>query len=709
MECLENDTRLTRSVHFWRDFSPQRMPIGVSEAAYVALSGILQTSFFGTGSTGDDLTAHGTTGRKAVAESIRAYWSKYKGLSLEERWFRMLADDSAAPGQWLQAMGNITRAVDVTVAPSSMFGTAWVSVPNRKPGEKPKLNGEKLRRKQNPSVIDLAEKRIQQIDGLDLDNSNHDFHVVSASDMALELAEWDAVKAIPILKKQVDYCVVAGSSEPNLTRIAGMAGAMARAGDHSGLKIYGDWLRTKVSPGKIGAQPEDVLSPLWKFQDDPAMIDTAEQMFNGPPSDWNPMLPHVNTGWGHESLLHSPLLGLKSFRDQMLRGLSDPTPYGTLTIRDGHAAEIKTDNSSGRIAIPSGDKHLAPVGTVLTLRTCDKYAVQISHVAGAPAIEVYWPDADRDRAVKDCAEFLRRYSERLRYDEKYPFADDFPRPDCHLTFPLLDHPAAAKEAESVQAIFSLENQGERRLVKSLTLPMKAKWVTLKKYPWDQGYYDTANGEGGVRVAYLQDCWVWQAEEVLVNGQWQRYYGVVGPHQVGKVAASEIEFPSEPVWSWSSLSGGADYWLHFAAAGLQLSRSAALADNSPVIVQLSIRNRSGVPQSLPTQFAVKSDNGKLSIRPGMSMTLMRLPEGDDRLRETPNAGTPVPGKPLSQISADLASRQKLVESGESYEACEFDVRDCFDLVQPGRYRLRIQFSKQSGLGEGPSAPLDIELK
>ena len=237
----------------------------------------------------------------------------------------------------------------------------------------------------------------------------------------------------------------------------------------------------------------------------------------------------------------------------MLRGLSDPTPYGTLTIRDGHAAEIKTDNSSGRIAIPSGDKHLAPVGTVLTLRTCDKYAVQISHVAGAPAIEVYWPDADRDRAVKDCAEFLAAVQRATALQREVPLCRRFSAPDCHLTFPLLDHPAAAKEAESVQAIFSLENQGERRLVKSLTLPMKAKWVTLKKYPWDQGYYDTAKGEGGVRVAYLQDCWVWQAEEVLVNGQWQRYYGVVGPHQVGKVAASEIEFPSEPVWSWSSLS------------------------------------------------------------------------------------------------------------------------------------------------------------
>ena len=108
LDCLEHDTRLTRSVHFWRDFSPNRMPIGVSEAAYVALSGILQTAFFAIGSTGDDLTAHGSAGRKEVADGIRAYWKKYKGLRLEERWFRILANDSSSYEQWLQAMSNIS-------------------------------------------------------------------------------------------------------------------------------------------------------------------------------------------------------------------------------------------------------------------------------------------------------------------------------------------------------------------------------------------------------------------------------------------------------------------------------------------------------------------------------------------------------------------------------------------------------------------------
>jgi hypothetical protein len=56
--------------------------------------------------------------------------------------------------------------------------------------------------------------------------------------------------------------------------------------------------------------------------------------------------------------------------------------------------------------------------------------------------------------------------------------------------------------------------------------------------------------------------------------------------------------------------------------------AVLADKSPLVVRLSIRNRLGVPQTLPTQFVVKSNDGKPAIRPGMSITLSRLREGEE---------------------------------------------------------------------------------
>ncbi len=162
LEDLETDFRLTRSVHFHRDFHRSRIIMGAHEAAYTALSGILKTSFFGAASTGDNLSARGLQGRKAVADQIRAYWEKNRDVPLIERWYRTLADDVAAPREWLQAAGNIVQHENVSVVPgSTAFGTA-VTTP-LPPGARPRLRGEALRAKRDPSVAELdgdASKRV---------------------------------------------------------------------------------------------------------------------------------------------------------------------------------------------------------------------------------------------------------------------------------------------------------------------------------------------------------------------------------------------------------------------------------------------------------------------------------------------------------------------------------------------------------------------
>ena len=47
IDCLESDTRLTRSVQFWRDFARHRQVLPVREAAFAALTEILKTTCFG--------------------------------------------------------------------------------------------------------------------------------------------------------------------------------------------------------------------------------------------------------------------------------------------------------------------------------------------------------------------------------------------------------------------------------------------------------------------------------------------------------------------------------------------------------------------------------------------------------------------------------------------------------------------------------------
>jgi hypothetical protein len=85
--------------------------------------------------------------------------------------------------------------------------------------------------------------------------------------------------------------------------------------------------------------------------------------------------------------------------------------------------------------------------------------------------------------------------------------------------------------------------------------MKAKWITLKDYPRASATWNSKTKKSVQHISYHQDGHVWQAEEVLVDGQWQRFFGFVGRYCVAKVPAEEIEFPG--VYSWNRLSGGLD--------------------------------------------------------------------------------------------------------------------------------------------------------
>lgn len=69
--CLANDTRLTRSVAYFRDFVQDRFILGVHEAAYVAISAILKTGFL---KHSELFKLHqGMEGRQEVIAEIRHY------------------------------------------------------------------------------------------------------------------------------------------------------------------------------------------------------------------------------------------------------------------------------------------------------------------------------------------------------------------------------------------------------------------------------------------------------------------------------------------------------------------------------------------------------------------------------------------------------------------------------------------------------------
>ncbi len=189
LACLENDTRLTRSVHFSCDYNTSRYRalVSVPEAAYVALAGILDTDFFGNAITRDNLTSHGKPGRMALAKRIRDYFNKYKGLAQEERWYGILLDNRAPMSRWVDAAQKIVEPADATEPRVNTYGSGRWHKPIREPGKAVKLLGEALRSKNDPSVTKILQQRIRELPP-DM-----------ARDVAMALADWDPKAAVPVL------------------------------------------------------------------------------------------------------------------------------------------------------------------------------------------------------------------------------------------------------------------------------------------------------------------------------------------------------------------------------------------------------------------------------------------------------------------------------------------------------------------------------
>ena len=107
LDVIEHDTRLTRSVHFWRAHHPSRTVLGVHEAALTAVMSILRTEFFDAASTGDNFTGRGDEGRRKVAAQLRAYWERYGGERFDERMMTILRDPGVSPEARREAGWNL--------------------------------------------------------------------------------------------------------------------------------------------------------------------------------------------------------------------------------------------------------------------------------------------------------------------------------------------------------------------------------------------------------------------------------------------------------------------------------------------------------------------------------------------------------------------------------------------------------------------------
>jgi hypothetical protein len=536
IDCFERDQRLTRSVGFGRDFHMGRNFIAVREAARVALSRILQMSSFDAASN----ASHA----QRVAD-IRAFWAQNKDKTPAERWYAVLADDTAAPDQWIEAAMRIVRPVDVDVR------GGWVNVVRRRTGEVPVLRGEALRPKTNPSVSELMARRVPQIvSSVQDDSSIVLFRCDDATRVALALNRWDRAGSIPALRDQLararalldrwsQYGAV--SVAQHSRQIAQLSLALAQAGDQTVLAEYASWLGA-LKPDDIATNASEIFAPLWLFPDNQPLHDAADHLFNDAASAWRSFdLRRSGPSWATDALLNLPLVGTAPLRAHILRNLEDQTVIGTTKVVDRSLQLTTPLSTGGRSLMNANDPLIPPDGREIPLRTCDWYADALSLLDGTPQFEPYWPVEKRDAAIAALRSFFQQYGDRFAYSEQqrliWEWADT---PQARLAFEPLDHPATADDVKSGRAIFSLEPAPDRRLAPLENFPTRARWKTLKDFPITYETFNPQTKQTLRRSDYDQLGMVWQAEEIREGGVWKRYYGFVGKFIVAKVPADEIE-------------------------------------------------------------------------------------------------------------------------------------------------------------------------
>ena len=386
LNCLENDKRLTRSVGFGRDFFRGRTVITVRDAAKVALLSILHAGFNGG------------------APEIRAYWNKYKDLKLEDRWYAILDDDSAA-ARWGEAAANIVQPENVRRYPGglSMSKPAPTNAPVR-------MDGEKLRAKTNPSVSELMARRALEVP---TDNPNA-YDLAAACQMGLCLAAWDAPEAGPVAKKLLKRCSTvlqysdqqsSHLSQPNQrmgTFMAKLTLACAQHGDTDVFEYYAGWLKT-TTPEQLGSSYLECLEPIFRYPTNQVLNSAAEDIFNHTNSPWG-QLPWKNIA--DTDPVEHDLVNVPAFRQLLIRELGKTNNYVSVEWRAPNWFSYQTTSGSGgrTLAFPEGESPAD--GTKTALRWCDWIAFQLSNKNKIPFFNPFASIEKRDEAIENAKNLL---------------------------------------------------------------------------------------------------------------------------------------------------------------------------------------------------------------------------------------------------------------------------------------------------------------
>jgi hypothetical protein len=485
IETLENDERLTRSVHFWRDFSENRTVLSVREAALTATMSILGTLVFEPRATGDNFTAYGDRTAKETAKILRDYWTAYGHLPFDERMMTILADPKASMSARREAAQNLAtlnqrQSLQTTIRPT------YIGVPL------PQTENPAVKKFNNPTVAEaILAAMAADLNVYDAEPNNkdktyrrrviHDEYVWSLVKLGDTRIASEAAKhatAAATLHERFVWAHAAhdlGGGNPfealaNEFRTGKISIAQINSAsiDHNTLEELEYIIRALISARTTAA--DGALYALADPKHPEHDIVIAKLMHLAPGSTSSPM-PNMDSPWfAHPYCISVLRTGLN---EQMLTGAID-------TIED-NSLRRKFSNGFSGAEIPS---FLADPGKrhgKIEERRYHIAAETISRlVIGAPRYHPLLKDADQQLArlkstIEQFGGNLRRLSRRERQAalaSRSEFDGPFFIPDIHP----LGRAAMAADVNAGKAIFYLDQES---MPANIMLPAIA---TLKSDP-----------------------------------------------------------------------------------------------------------------------------------------------------------------------------------------------------------------------------------
>lgn len=370
LDCMEQDKRLTRSVSFGRDFHRGRNVLSVNNAAWVALQTILQAGF-------------------ANAAEMRVYWNKFKHLKLEERWYAILADDTAR-NRWQEAAANIVQPENATHFPGgySMEKPAATNAAV-------KLRGECLRSERNPSITELLTRHALEVPT----NNVGSYDLSSCCQMAEYLARWDVQAALPVAKtlSKRASTVIKYSGQQLGDYLTKLALARAKAGDSSAFDEYAEWIVT-TSPSQFERFNLDCFEPMKQSPTNPILQTAAEKLFSQTNSAWGALPWKNNFNW---PTVDAGLVPIKGYRTLLCRELEKTNLCGSVNLeRPGFIAYTVTDlHQSGSFGVALPASCLATNGSTVTIRWGDWVAIALANCNSNFPFDPFAAADKRDEAI----------------------------------------------------------------------------------------------------------------------------------------------------------------------------------------------------------------------------------------------------------------------------------------------------------------------